>query len=245
MYSDEYESDHGAETFARALGWFSIALGAAELIAPRRVARLIGAPPTSGNTNLLRSYGARELATGIGILTQPYEARWLWSRVGGDAIDLTTLGTAATQEGADRNRLAIAAATVAGVTALDVLCAQRVSAAGEQIDVFGWNRSKEQAVTIKASLDQVEAAWLDWCSSGRSQLKPNYAVRFEPAPGARGTEVHLSGGGSKGILREELRQFKQMVETGEVPVSDGPGLRRSAQPAGEHETVNTIAGVEP
>ena len=48
------------------------------------------------------------------------------------------------------------------------------------------------------------------------KLKHEHAVRFEPAPGARGTEVHLVGGRSTGTMREELRQFKQRLETGEI-----------------------------
>ena len=71
----------------------------------------------------------------------------------------------------------------------------------------------------------------------------NYAVRFEPAPGARGTEVRLSGGGSTGTIREELRRFKQHVETGEIPVSDGPGLWRPAQPARDPQEVKRLVEV--
>ena len=88
----------------------------------------------------------------------------------------------------------------------------------------------EQAVTINASLDAVEHAWVDWCAEGRVKLKHVHAVRFEPAPGARGTEVHLVGRRFTGKLREALRQFKQRLETGEVSTSDGPGLSRPAQP---------------
>jgi len=87
----------------------------------------------------------------------------------------------------------------------------------------------EQAITLKAPLEIVEAAWVEWCV-GQETLGPNYAVRFEPAPGARGTEVHVVSGRSAGSVREELRKFKQRLETGEIPLSDGPGLSRPAQP---------------
>ena len=67
-------------------------------------------------------------------------------------------------------------------------------------------------------------------------------MRFEPAPGARGTEVHLAGWTrSAGTVREELRRFKQRLETGEIPISDGPGLSRPAQPR-QHPTAKTVAG---
>jgi hypothetical protein len=75
---------------ARALGWFSIGLGLAELVMPRRIARVAGMPnlPT-----LTRAYGLREIGTGIGILTSKDPSPWLWGRVAGDALDVATVGT--------------------------------------------------------------------------------------------------------------------------------------------------------
>lgn len=87
----------------------------------------------------------------------------------------------------------------------------------------------EQAITLRAPLEIVEAAWVEWCV-GHDTLGPNYAVRFEPAPAARGTEVHVVSDRSAGLVREELRKFKQRLETGEISISDGPGLSRPAQP---------------
>ena len=101
----------------------------------------------------------------------------------------------------------------------------------------------EHAITIRAPLESVEAGWLEWCATGRPRLNNNYAVRFEPAPGARGTEVHLVGGGSAGTVREELRLFKQQMETGEIPMSDGPGLARPAQPGRKPSTMSSSAEV--
>ena len=98
---------------------------------------------------------------------------------------------------------------------------------------FGLSLTEEQAVTVRAPLEVAEAAWVDWCVSGHSRLKNNYAIRFEPAPGARGTEVHLSGGGSRSTTREELRRFKQLRETGQISLSDGPSLWKAAQPSGD------------
>jgi uncharacterized membrane protein len=118
------------EKIARGLGWFSIGLGVAEIVAPRRLAKLIG---VRGNySGLLRVLGAREIASGIGILTgrQPDafpNAFWMWSRVGGDAIDLALLGAASRLKKSNRGRIALATAAVAGVTALDAICSQRLS----------------------------------------------------------------------------------------------------------------------
>ena len=238
----QYGSDRTTEKLSMALSWFSIALGVAELAAPRQVARLIGVTPHERTTKTLRAYGAREIASGIGILAEPTEAKWLWSRVGGDAIDLATLGKAAANESTRNGRLSFATAAVMGVTMLDILCAWRLSAV-ENLDGFQSPLGDEQAITVRAPLEQVELAWVDWCASGHSKLRNDYAVRFEPAPAARGTEVHLSGGGRKGVIREELRRFKQLIETGEIALSDGPSLWRPAQPAGDPGVVKTIAGV--
>jgi hypothetical protein len=74
---------------ARALGWFSIALGLAELAMPRRMAHVAGAP----NVPLLtRACGVREIGTGIGILTAKDPAPWIWGRVAGDALDIVAVG---------------------------------------------------------------------------------------------------------------------------------------------------------
>lgn len=109
---------------SRGLGWFSIALGAAELLMPRQVARVIGV--SEDNATLLRMMGAREIAAGVGLLMQPQNPAWLKARVAGDALDLTLLGAAMSRDDADRMRLAGAAITVAGVTAIDVMAAREL-----------------------------------------------------------------------------------------------------------------------
>ena len=62
MHSTEY-----AHSMARGLGWFSIGLGLAEVLAPRVLTRGLGME----NEQLVRAYGLREIATGIGILVGP------------------------------------------------------------------------------------------------------------------------------------------------------------------------------
>jgi hypothetical protein len=110
--------------FALNLGWFGVALGLAEVLAPEAVARLAG---VSGHHGLLRLMGVREIATGVGILTQPRPEPWLWGRVAGDALDLSLLTAALRSPGTDRNRAAGSTVAVAGVTALDLLCSLKHS----------------------------------------------------------------------------------------------------------------------
>src|SRR5579871_4480437 len=72
------------------LGWFSLGLGAAEVVAPRRVSRLIGVKPSVPTRTLMRALGGRELLAGVGIfMVEP--TTFLWSRVAGDAMDMALL----------------------------------------------------------------------------------------------------------------------------------------------------------
>lgn len=115
----------GYERLAKGLGLFSIGLGLAELVAARGLCRALG---MQGSESLVRAYGVRELATGVAILTSHDPTPWIWGRVGGDAIDLATLAAAHRGDNPQQGNLLLAAAAVAGVTALDVVCAQGLTA---------------------------------------------------------------------------------------------------------------------
>lgn len=115
-----------AKRLARGLGWFSLGLGVTELLAPRFIARISGVPEK--RTDVIRLYGLREIASGIGIFAQKNPAEAVWSRVAGDVLDLTSLGLACTSPDAKRGRITFATASVLAVTALDVIAAKQVSA---------------------------------------------------------------------------------------------------------------------
>jgi hypothetical protein len=117
-------ADTATDTLARGLGLFSIALGIAEVAAPRALARALG---MKGQEGLIAGYGVREIATGIGILASKDPTPWIWGRVAGDGLDLATLGTALEGNNPKKGNVGIAMAAVAGVTALDVYCAQTLS----------------------------------------------------------------------------------------------------------------------
>lgn len=101
-----------AQTVAAGLGFFSIGLGLAELIAPRLVRQAMGLRCPA---NVVRLYGAREIATGVGLLLAWKRAPWVWARVAGDALDIAT----------SRSPTGIAA--LAGVTAVDIATAAQLS----------------------------------------------------------------------------------------------------------------------
>lgn len=119
-----------SEGRARLLGYFSLALGLAEVAAPRRVAQLIGVKDGARARAWLWALGLRELASGVSILARQDSATPLWSRVAGDVMDLALLGVAQTNGVKSRTKLTLATAAVAGVTALDVYSAARLSRSG-------------------------------------------------------------------------------------------------------------------
>jgi len=77
-----------ARHMALGLGWFSLALGAAELAFARKLKSATGAP---GPHELLQGFGAREIAAGAMILSARNPAGQVWWRVAGDALDLAAL----------------------------------------------------------------------------------------------------------------------------------------------------------
>ena len=107
------------EQLARGLGWLSLGIGVAQLLAPRAVARLTGVPLPSALTRL---YGAREVACGLGLLSEQEPTSWVQARIAGDALDLATVAAGLLMPGAARRRVLIAAGVVAAVTAVDLYC---------------------------------------------------------------------------------------------------------------------------
>jgi hypothetical protein len=116
------------QTLVKGLGWFSIGLGVAELLAPRATAQAAG---VRHGKNLLQAYGVREIATGIGLLTSKDPQPWLWARVGGDALDLATLATDLGSGNTRRRSAAVSMLAVMGVTVLDAWAAETARRAAQ------------------------------------------------------------------------------------------------------------------
>jgi hypothetical protein len=117
------QSSH--DRLAKGLGYLSIALGVAELIAPNAVCRAAG---IRGLEPVVRGYGAREIATGIAILGSHDPEPWIWTRVAGDLADLATVAAGAQQDNYSKGRSAITLATLAAVTLVDLACASGLNA---------------------------------------------------------------------------------------------------------------------
>jgi uncharacterized membrane protein len=135
------------------LGVVSIGLGLAELLAPRAVSRAIG---VGDHPAIMRMVGAREVVTGLGILSERAPGAWAWARVAGDAIDLALLGAATSSPGADPRRIAAATAGVLGVAALDVYSGQRLTASQSSSAPA---ISVTQVITINAPPAELYGFW--------------------------------------------------------------------------------------
>ena len=118
-----YGRRRASRSAACSLGLFGIALGLAELLAPRALAAALG---LRGSEAWIRACGIREIATSIGILTVRDATPWMWARVAGDAVDLATLGAGFSGTG-KKGALTLAAFSVAGVTMADVATSQVLS----------------------------------------------------------------------------------------------------------------------
>jgi hypothetical protein len=105
---------------AKSLGYFSIALGVAELLAPKALCNAIG---ITGLESVVRAYGAREVATGVAILASHDPAPWIWARVAGDMADIATVATGLRQDNSRKDHNVAALAALAAVTVVDVVCA--------------------------------------------------------------------------------------------------------------------------
>ena len=140
---------------ALGLGLFGVGLGLVQLLAPRRMLRLVGARDRSRARGLTRAIGVRELVSGLGLLGGRRPAPWLWARVAGDAIDLATLAAEARRGKAKTSWVAGAIAAVAGVTALDIYAAAK-SRGRERAAVAG---PVQRAITIAVTPERAYTFW--------------------------------------------------------------------------------------
>jgi uncharacterized membrane protein len=171
--------------------------------------------------------------------------------------------------------LALGFGALAGVAAITLVRSRRRDDSGAARAADPSYAS--ESVTINQPIERVYQAWMNLDSIGfmrntritdaaeqdrctwTSDDGTTGVVRFQRAPGARGTEIHIElmgistamtsriarvlGMAPDQQVREDLRRFKQLMEAGEVTLSDGPGLWRPAQPPASVEQLTAFAGV--
>lgn len=114
-----------AERVAKLLGWFSIGLGVAEIVSNRSITRNLGL--REDKREMVKSFGIREIANGVGLLTTRRPTRWMWTRVIGDATDIAALTPSLKPGNPGRRWAAWALAGVVAITVVDILCASGLS----------------------------------------------------------------------------------------------------------------------
>jgi uncharacterized membrane protein len=100
-------------------------------------------------------------------------------------------------------------------------------------------------------INEVPGELIGWRTVDGAHVVSAGSVRFKPAPGGRGTEVHvrlqyqppfgkvgsalvwLLGHEPSQTIREDLRRFKRLVEAGELPTTAG-------QPRGRQKRTNSL-----
>jgi hypothetical protein len=107
---------------ARLLGLASLGLGTTMLVSPQGVARFAGVDDSPVALPVVTAVGARELAHAAGLLAG--RPGWAWTRVLGDAVDLTALGVAlGNRSGERQDRLRGVIAGASALALLDLLTA--------------------------------------------------------------------------------------------------------------------------
>ena len=67
---------------------------------------------------------------------------------------------------------------------------------------------------------------------------------FPPAGDLGHAAAWLFGRSPRQQIREGLRRVKQILEVGEITLSDGPGLSRPAQPSATPDKLGDMVGVK-
>jgi uncharacterized membrane protein len=263
------------DRLVRGLGWLSLGLGIPPLLMPKEFGKAIGVGDTSRHRATAEVVGVQELAAAVGLLGQEGPA-WLWYRAGGDLIHIGMLGRALKNtDGRGLWRTAAAFAAVLGITGVDVYAAVTRSRRKVEKDTSAtttvglpaqevyemWRRrscwragaSFDRTVEWDAEItEDVPGQRIAW-REGNAGTHNEGSIQFVPAPGDRGTEVHVKlryemPGGKLGEavaryfgkdprqqLDDNLRRFKQIAETGEVVRSEGaPGGKRARREFPQH-----------
>lgn len=183
---------------ARALGWFSIGLGVAELLAPRKIEKAIGVK--KNHNGLTRSYGLRELTAGIGLLTADEKklSPWMWSRVAGDVLDIASLGAGYSSERNSKSKLTFATAAVLGVTVADIICSLQLTK-----EEAGESRSIRRSVSIRKSPEELYRFWRNF------ENLPGFMYHLKSVKVTDGTRSHWV---AKGPAKTKVEWDAEIVD---------------------------------
>lgn len=173
----------GGQALARGLGVFSLGLGLYQVVAPRRFSQMIGVRAEADREAGVRALGARELGAAAGLLASPVPVAWMWMRVAGDVMDIALLRRALGRGDSHRDRVGTAIASVAAITAVDLVGSVLVTREARSTGKHGKNgrdadrgrtgsttliadgspaRRVSKSITVERPPDEVYAYWRDF-----------------------------------------------------------------------------------
>jgi len=231
--------------FSRGLSWFSVGIGLGHLIAPKRLARLMGLSARPRTLNLMRALGGALVAAGSVALIDAWTGRRFPAKsalTGRKPIRRSMTIARSPAEvyrfWRDFQNLPKFMVHLESVETLDATHSYwRARSVGKQ--TFEWN-----AEIVEDRPNEL----IRWRTMSSSQVTHEGVVRFVEAPGGRGTEIHVGAtyeppGGPLGRaialvfgkepsqqIEGDLRRLKQVMEVGEVIESDA-SVHRGAHPA--------------
>ena len=183
-----------------------------------------------------------KLRGGAGLLKRRPKDRWTWFRLGGDVVNLTMLGIAAKSKGSSRNRLAMAAAAVAGMAALNLYVSRKLSqrAANRTIHV-------DSSITVDRSPEDLFRAW------GNFEHLPRFVNQLLRVDKAGDDIWHCSSIGPAGTPVEWDAQVTQDKTSRSIawrslegaPVDHTGSVQFEPAPEGRGTLVHVILDYEP
>lgn len=218
-----------ARTISTALGWLSIGLGLAELLAPGRVTGRAG---MLGDHRLTRALGLSGIAAGVAILAARRRKQHAGAGPHASVVNATvTIRRPVEDVYAYFRELSNLPRFMQHIESVDEFSdgTTHWAVRGPGKRMFEWD-----AEIVKERPGEI----LSWRSLPGGDVEADGVVRFVPAPGDRGTEVHAkiryhAPGGRVGAMiaklfgrepgqqaRGDLRRLKQVLETGDVMRSD-------------------------
>ncbi|MFC6094493.1 SRPBCC family protein [Saccharothrix lopnurensis] len=204
----------------RVLGLVSLGLGVAQVAAPHAVRRLSGVDDSATTRAVVPLVGARELVHAAGLLAGRRVGPWSWTRVAGDAMDLTSLVVAlGNRRGQRRGRLVGVTGVVLGITALDVLTAVQATRATGR----GGTVELTATTTVRRPVEEVYSFWRDL------ENLPSFMGHLE--------EVRVTG--EKTSRWRATAPFGRTVEWDAEITDEEPGVRIGWTSTGDADVPNT------
>ena len=184
-----------ADKLAQGLGWFSIGLGTAQILAPRAMSRLVGVEDADGNKGLMRFLGVREISAGIGLLTDPKPTGFAAARVAGDTMDLALmLKTMANPEN-NRARALLATAVVVGAGLLDAYATDQLKVTTPKVEVTKQSEGLrvKKSITVNRPVEEVYGFWRNF------ENLPRFMKHLDSVQNTGENTSRWSAGSSQGL----------------------------------------------